>query len=221
MNRREALSAVSVLLGGSIIGAEFFLAGCKANTPKEGKSLLSTEDIALLEEIGEVIIPATADSGGAKAAKTGTFIKTIVTDCYTDAQQKAFTEGITAFKEACRAKYKKDFTQLSATERTEWLTALAKQAKDFEHADDYQKKKAAFEQQQDEWVKAEAAKGNYAAAYLKEKYPPHYFTMLKQLTIWGYFSSEVGMTRALRYVEVPGKYDGAYPYKKGDKAWAV
>jgi hypothetical protein len=25
----------------------------------------------------------------------------------------------------------------------------------------------------------------------------------------------------LRYVAVPGRYDGALPYKKGDKAWAT
>jgi hypothetical protein len=29
------------------------------------------------------------------------------------------------------------------------------------------------------------------------------------------------MTKALRYIETPGKFDGAYPYKKGDKAWAI
>jgi hypothetical protein len=48
-----------------------------------------------------------------------------------------------------------------------------------------------------------------------------YFRMMKQLTIWGYFSSEAGATKALRYMETPGKYDGNYPYKKGDKAWAL
>jgi hypothetical protein len=45
--------------------------------------------------------------------------------------------------------------------------------------------------------------------------------MIKQLTILGYFTSETGATKALRYEAVPGKYDGAYPYKKGDKAWAT
>ena len=54
-----------------------------------------------------------------------------------------------------------------------------------------------------------------------ETYPPHYFTMIRQLTIWGYLTSEPGMTQALRYVETPGRYDGAYPYKPGDKAWAL
>lgn len=54
----------------------------------------------------------------------------------------------------------------------------------------------------------------------KEDEKSHFFTMLKQLTLTGFFTSEVGMTKALRYVKIPGKYDGNYPYKKGDRAFA-
>ncbi len=49
--------------------------------------------------------------------------------------------------------------------------------------------------------------------------PEHYFRMLKQLTVIGYFTSEIGATKALRYVETPGSFDGSAPYKKGDRAW--
>ncbi|SFC61008.1 Gluconate 2-dehydrogenase subunit 3 [Parapedobacter composti] len=51
--------------------------------------------------------------------------------------------------------------------------------------------------------------------------PDHYFHLFKQLTLLGFFTSELGATKALRYVQVPGKYVGDYPYKKGDKAWAT
>lgn len=63
-----------------------------------------------------------------------------------------------------------------------------------------------------------------AKAYQKTKNqtdPAHYFTMMKQLTLLGYFTSKEGATQALRYIAVPGKYTGDYPYKKGDKAWAT
>ncbi|MEM9985724.1 MAG: gluconate 2-dehydrogenase subunit 3 family protein, partial [Bacteroidota bacterium] len=43
---------------------------------------------------------------------------------------------------------------------------------------------------------------------------------MKQLTLWGFFSSKIGATEVLRYLEVPGKYDGSYPYQEGDRAWA-
>jgi hypothetical protein len=51
--------------------------------------------------------------------------------------------------------------------------------------------------------------------------PAHYFRMMKELTIWGFFTSKAGATQALRYVAVPGRFDGCAPYKKGDKAWAT
>lgn len=54
----------------------------------------------------------------------------------------------------------------------------------------------------------------------KKEEPSHYFTMTKQLTLFCFFTSRPGATQALRHIPVPGKYDGAFPYKKGDKAWA-
>lgn len=47
----------------------------------------------------------------------------------------------------------------------------------------------------------------------------HFFNMLNQLTVWGFFSSEPGSTQALRYVPVPGRYEGCVPYKDGEGAW--
>lgn len=61
-------------------------------------------------------------------------------------------------------------------------------------------------------------------AYEKQKKgddPTHYFSMLRQLSLLGFFSSELGATKALRYVAVPGRYDGDLPYKKGDRLWAT
>jgi hypothetical protein len=49
---------------------------------------------------------------------------------------------------------------------------------------------------------------------------PHYFTLMKQLTLLGFFTSEPGSTRVLRYRPVPGKYRGCVPYRKGDASWA-
>lgn len=48
----------------------------------------------------------------------------------------------------------------------------------------------------------------------------HYFTMIKQLTILGYFTSQPGTTKALRYNPIPGEFKGCIPYEKGDKLFA-
>ncbi|MNQ41495.1 hypothetical protein D3C85_551710 [compost metagenome] len=54
----------------------------------------------------------------------------------------------------------------------------------------------------------------------EEKAPTHYFTMIKQLTLFGFFTSEAGATQVLRYNPVPGKYEGCIPYIKGEKSWS-
>ena len=62
-----------------------------------------------------------------------------------------------------------------------------------------------------------------AKEYTKNKKPEdaaHYFRLMKELTLLGYFTSEIGSTQARRYAAVPGRFDGCIPYKKGDKAWA-
>ncbi|MCR9016572.1 gluconate 2-dehydrogenase subunit 3 family protein [Aquiflexum gelatinilyticum] len=45
--------------------------------------------------------------------------------------------------------------------------------------------------------------------------------MLQDLTVLGYFTSEIGATQQLRYYEVPGKYDPCIEYKPGEKAYAI
>jgi hypothetical protein len=50
--------------------------------------------------------------------------------------------------------------------------------------------------------------------------PTHYFRMMKELALLGYFTSEIGCKQAQRYAETPGRYDPCVPYKPGDKAWA-
>jgi hypothetical protein len=50
--------------------------------------------------------------------------------------------------------------------------------------------------------------------------PPHYFRMMKELALLGYFTSEIGYTQAMRYIESPGRFDPCVPYTAGEKAWA-
>ena len=50
--------------------------------------------------------------------------------------------------------------------------------------------------------------------------PPHYFSQMKWLAMLGYFTTEIGYTQALRYLETPGRYDPCVPYTAGEKIWA-
>lgn len=48
-----------------------------------------------------------------------------------------------------------------------------------------------------------------------------FFNRMKQLTIAGYFTSEIGATQALVYLPVPGKFEGDIPMQPNQKAWAI
>jgi hypothetical protein len=205
MDRREMLKMIAVLTGGVVIGGEVFLSGCKSGGKADAG--FTPANISMLDEVGETIIPTTS-SPGAKAAQIGEFMKTIVNDCYTEAEQTAFTDGIGKLDEACKKMHSKSFADASPEQRHALLVSLEKEAKVY-NEDLTAKEKPAREE-------AEKAMKQYDFVSA----PRHYYTMMKQLTLWGYFTSKIGATEALRHVAVPGKFDGAFPYKKGDKAWA-
>lgn len=48
-----------------------------------------------------------------------------------------------------------------------------------------------------------------------------FFKEMKRQTAIGYFTSEIGATQALEYLEVPGRLDACIPLKPGQKAWAL
>jgi len=189
MTRRDLLQNVSILLGGSIVGGSVFSSsGCRS-TDDEVNVLFSKRQIDFLNEIADTILPPTG-SPGAKAANVGKFMSVMVFDCYGEKDQKIFLQGLKKIDELSEQRFYTSFVKASPVQRTELLTALDKEQKD------YQDKKG------------------------KEE-PSHYFRMMKELCVLGYFNSKEGVTQALRYLPVPGKYDGSYPYHKGDKAWAT
>lgn len=49
--------------------------------------------------------------------------------------------------------------------------------------------------------------------------PP--LALLQELTVLGYFSSEIGATQALAYDPLPGAYRGCVDLAPGQKAWAT
>ena len=102
MNRREAISSVALLLGGTIIGAEAFLSGCKNKAA--GEISFSPSDVSYLNEIAETILPATS-TPGAKEAKVGEFMTAIVKDCYEAKDQTIFMDGMSKLDEASKILY--------------------------------------------------------------------------------------------------------------------
>ena len=200
MERRELLKMIAVLTGGVMIGGNALLVGCR-DGKKNSDVTFSKEDHDFLNEVADTILPATK-SPGAKAANVGPFMALMVIDCYEEKDQQTFMEGIKKLNAASEKMHGTGFMTVTAEQRHVLLVALDKEAKE------YQSRKAGLEDI--ERKKDKNFKG----------LPDHYFTMMKQLTLLGYFTSEAGCKEALRYIAIPGRYEGSVPYKKGDKAWA-
>jgi len=132
MDRREAISRVAWLLGGTVIGANVFIeSGCKSeNKVKDVNALFSPENVALLNEIADTILPETS-TPGAKAANVGAFIPVMVRDCYEEKDQKVFVDGLDKLQKASDKKNGKDFMKSTPAERTALLVELDKEQKDY------------------------------------------------------------------------------------------
>jgi hypothetical protein len=206
MNRRDAISRVALIMGGAVIGADFFISGCKT-TSKKVNDLFTEDHVAFLNEVADTILPTTS-SPGAKAANVGHFMAVMVQDCYAPKDQKTFVDGMGKLDDASQKKYSAKFMDLNPQQRTELLVALDKEQKD-------------FTAQRNKDIDAEKLQHKGDPKFKPSVRPNHYFRMMKELTLLGYFTSEIGATKALRYIAVPGHYDGCVPYKKGDKAWAT
>lgn len=185
MNRRDAVQYISLLLGGTILGAEAFIS-CKSTSNNPGE--ITESDVALLDEIAETILPTTK-TPGAKAAKVGAHIRVMVNDCYEPKDRVMFKNGMKTIQDLAKKQYGDDFMDIKPDQRLAILRKL----------DDEQKAYTKNKKEQDS---------------------PHYFRLMKELTLLGYFTSEIGSTQARRYIETPGKWEACVPYKKGDKAWA-
>ncbi len=208
MNRRDAIGRVALIMGGAVIGAEFFISGCKpTSTTTQVSDLFNADHVAFLNEVADTILPTTS-SPGAKAANVGGFMAVMVQDCYKPYNQKTFLEGIGKLDEASKKQFEGKFMDITPAQRTELLTTLDKEQKE-------------FTKERNKKVEADRLKHKDESYYEEPDIPNHYFRLMKELTLLGYFTSEIGATKALRYIAVPGHYDGCVPYKKGDKAWAT
>jgi hypothetical protein len=199
MDRREAIRRAAIMVGGSILMPDILKAWNAPHIIENPLFKITVAQEALIAEIAETIIPTTT-TPGAKAAGVPAFIIKMLADCYEKKTSDDVMNNLTAFDADCKAKYGKSFVELGETERIEALKAAEKQA--YLDRDKYKKEAAS-------WGESTL-----------ERAQPFFFTM-KSLTATGYFTSEIGATQALRYEAVPGRYDGDFPYKKGDKAWAT
>ena len=104
IDRREAIRRVTALLGGVALagGGTLFSAVERAHARAATVRQVGTftaQDIALLDEVADTILPETK-TPGAKAAHTGAFMALMVTDTYDERQQGIFRDGMQKLNDA-------------------------------------------------------------------------------------------------------------------------
>lgn len=187
---------MAVALGATIIGSRL-LAAEFGNVPGIPAGF-NAADIALLDELGDTIIPTT-DVPGAKATGIGEFIVMMVADCLTPPEQERFKAGLAGLDPEFRERFGGTFVSANPADRLKFLNERYRGVR---RGDGKRAGKADADSE---------SEGREGGVY--------FFRTLKQLTILGYFTSEIGCTQALHYEEVPGRFDGCADYHPGDHNW--
>ena len=69
------------------------------------------------------------------------------------------------------------------------------------------------QENRESWVRRVAGEAAAAAG------DTHYFGLVRELSLRAYFTSEIGLTKALRYVITPGRWVGCVQMTPGQPAW--
>jgi len=240
IDRREMIRRVGFLLGGvTFVGGTSLLTACEKEhrVVQAGDQVgqFSKSDMDFLAEVADTILPPTK-TPGAKAAGVGPFIAVMVTDCYDAKEQKIFRDGMKQLDDACRKANNTSFMSATPQQRLSLLETLDKEQKTYTDAVEAARRKKPTTAAKDTAKSPEANKADAhlndqrkegalgsdvgAATAITADSPTHYFRMMKELTLLGYFTSEIGCTQAQVYEEAPGKYEPCIPYTPGQKQYA-
>ena len=216
MNRREALRNVALLMGGALSATTLSVIseGCKTSD-KKGGELFTAEQQTTITELADTIIPTTG-TPGAKAAGVGPFIAMMIKECYPENVQKIFTNGLDDLDDRAKSKFSNSFIEINPTQRTAVLQEVVDKVKN-----DKEKEKGEKEKRSGRYGTATNNEGGRTSTAPSAKKDPNFFQLAKELTMLGYFTSEIGCKQALVYTPVPGKWEACTDMKPGQKAWAL
>jgi hypothetical protein len=163
-------------------------AGAAANPRAAG---FTQPELKILTVAADAIVPVT-DTPGAVAAGVPHFIDALAKHWMTADELTQFRAGLAGLDASARQRYKKGFAACTPAQATQILQALRASSPYEGHT---------FE----------------LAARIEDPKAPFYLR-LRDLVVYGYFTSETGSTKELRYVAVPGRFDGdvdvkTWPYQ--------
>lgn len=194
MNRRDALRGLATAAGASLLaGASMAELVAVARKAREGMgqgaaaSLLTARQAATVGTLAEIVLPRT-DTPGATDAGVTAFIDTMLAGWMEPGERDRFLAGIEQLDADAVARFGTGFIDAAQEQRTELVALMDGEVAALLQADRESSRSAAGPQA-----------------------PRHFFYRFKQLTLVGFFTSEVGATQALPYHPYPGRWDPCVP----------
>jgi len=199
MNRRESIKKTAILIGG-MLSAPTLLAMSRWEQIAPSSNLdfsLTDTQRKIVAEVAEMIIPKTT-TAGAKDAGVPAFIEMMLKDCYAKPEHLSFMEGVAVLEQD-------KFLDMPAPAQVERLKKMEAETKDLMKTREVKQTKMG-DNVDEQMVKA-TTKGL------------PFWRLIKDLTLLGYFTSEVGTKASFEYVQIPSKFE-PIKLKPNQKAYA-
>ena len=166
--------------------------------PKSNYTLrtLNPHQNATVVAMTDLIIPET-DTPGAKAVRVNEFIDLILTEWAHEDERQNFLSGLDDIDKRSNAIFGKNFIDGSPVQQEAVLSEL-----DQHYAIDREDRVA----------------HPYVRRPHNAELTGDFFGVVKRLTLYGYYTSEVGFTQELRKQIIPGAYHGCTPVSDASKA---
>jgi gluconate 2-dehydrogenase gamma chain len=204
LNRREILERMAVVTGGTI--SLTILSACdsgvKAPTNTENLNLkaLNEAQLNLVADIADMIIPDT-ETLGAKSVNVHFLVDELAANWMTSDERNGFLKDLTMLDERIKNEQGSSFSLLGNKERGLVLDHLGQEM-------------------------LAAGEGTAGLGDITNSDDitgrKHIYRELRELIIFGYYTSEVGATEELNYDPIPGGYSGCIPLADvGGKAWSI
>ncbi len=144
--------------------------------------------------MAEVIIPRT-ETPGALDAGVPHFVELMVADWFNDQEREIFMVGLEDMETRIPREYGNTFEKLPTSQQLAIMESMENAAAD------------------SSWYR----QGNTRRAFVGDA---PFICQMKELTAWGFFTSEVGATQVLRSNMMPMRFDGDIPLSPDDSTWA-
>ena len=199
MKRSDALNRRSVLKTLGLITGVALSPSCQralesgadlSASPVAGS--LSEDQLEAIAVLSELIIPET-ETPGAIAAGVPAFVHQIVVDWYTPAEQQIFLDGLADLNTIAELHWSASFLALSTEQQGRVLAELEPPS----------------EGEPESMIRMPPGAAGDTPFYLK----------LKELTVLGYYTSELAARTELDYQPVPGRYDGDALFDEVGRQW--